>query len=59
VLGTVVSALAPMFSIIALSFVTGMPARLGLVSAFTVVFAASLAVATKARRIEIFAATAA
>jgi hypothetical protein len=59
ILGTVASSLTPMLSIIVLSFVTSMPARLGLVCAFTVAFSASLAIATKARRIEIFAATAA
>jgi hypothetical protein len=58
-IGTVVSSLAPLVAVISLSFVTRMQARLGLVCLFTVIFSATLAVATKARRIEIFAATAA
>lgn len=58
-LGTVLSSLAPLISIIALSFVTNDNARLGLICAFTLFFSLCLAVATKARRVEIFAATAA
>ncbi|KAH8591262.1 hypothetical protein B0O99DRAFT_675419 [Bisporella sp. PMI_857] len=58
-LGTVLSSLAPLISIVALSFVTGSRARLGLICAFTLLFSLCLATATKARRVEIFAATAA
>lgn len=58
-LGTVLSSLAPLISIIALSFVKSEKARLGLICTFTLFFSFCLAVATKARRIEIFAATAA
>ena len=58
-IGTVFSSLVPLISIIIISYVTSMHARLGLVCVFTVMFSAALAVATKARRIEIFAATAA
>lgn len=59
ILGTVFSSLAPLVSIVVLSFVLNPKARLGLVCAFTVLFSFSLAIATKARRVEIFAATAA
>lgn len=59
VLGTMFSSFAPLLSIIVLSFVSDSNARLGLVCAFTVIFSACLAVATKARRVEIFAASAA
>ena len=59
ILGTVLSSLAPLVSIIVLSFVVSGRARLGLVCLFTALFCLSLAIATKARRVEIFAATAA
>lgn len=59
VLGTVLSSLAPLVSIVVLSIVTNQKARLGLICAFTLLFSLSLAVATSARRVEIFAATAA
>jgi len=58
-IGTVFSSLAPLVSIVVLSFVKSSPARLGLVCAFTLLFSICLAVATKSRRVEIFAATAA
>lgn len=58
-LGTVFSSIAPLVSIVVLSFVSNPKARLGLVCAFTILFTVCLAVATKARRVEIFAATAA
>lgn len=58
-LGTVFSSIAPLISIVVLSFVSNPKARLGLVCAFTMLFSVCLAVATKARRVEIFAATAA
>jgi hypothetical protein len=59
VFGTILSSIAPLTSIIALSFVTDSRARLGLICTFTLLFSSCLAVATKARRVEIFAATAA
>ncbi|CAM6002112.1 unnamed protein product [Sphagnum balticum] len=59
ILGTIFSCIAPLVSIIVLSFVGSPNARLGLVCAFTLLFTFCLAVATKARRVEIFAATAA
>jgi hypothetical protein len=57
VVGTVISSLFPVVSIVALYFVDKMPARLGLVAAFTAVFSLCLALMTTARRVEIFAAT--
>ncbi|KAF8857202.1 hypothetical protein BDZ45DRAFT_674863 [Acephala macrosclerotiorum] len=59
VLGTMFSSFAPLLSIVVLSFVSSSKARLGLVCAFTILFSCCLAVATKARRVEIFAASAA
>ncbi|MCJ1240207.1 hypothetical protein MMC14_008207 [Varicellaria rhodocarpa] len=59
VFGTVASSLMPMASIVALSFADNTAARLSLVCGFTLLFSLSLALATRARRIEIFAATAA
>jgi len=58
-LGTVASSFTPMISIVVLAFVSSPHVRLGLVCCFTVLFALSLALATRARRIEIFGATAA
>ncbi|KAK8075756.1 hypothetical protein PG997_010419, partial [Apiospora hydei] len=57
-IGSVVSSLLPMLSIIALFYVEHTLARLGLVCAFTVVFSLFMFVTTKCRRVEIFAATA-
>jgi hypothetical protein len=57
--GTVVSSLAPMVSIVVLYVVQNTSVRLGLVCAFTLLFSFVLALVTNARRIEIFAATAA
>ncbi|KAH8760689.1 hypothetical protein BGZ57DRAFT_608889 [Hyaloscypha finlandica] len=59
VIGTVASSLAPMISIIVLYVIHSVKIRLGLVCVFTFIFSLVLALATKARRIEIFAATAA
>jgi len=59
VLGTMFSSLAPLISIIVLSFIRSARVRLGLVCVFTFLFSGCLALATKARRVEIFAATAA
>ena len=56
---TVLSSVAPLVSIVALSFVANARARLGLVCGFTLLFSICIAVATKARRVETFAATAA
>jgi hypothetical protein len=59
IIGTVASSLTPMISIIVLYVIQSMRIRLGLVCVFTLIFSLVLALATKARRIEIFAATAA
>lgn len=57
VVGTVISSLFPIVAIVALYFVDQMSARLGIVAAFTAVFSLCLALMTRARRVEIFAAT--
>lgn len=59
VLGTIFSSLAPLVSIIVLSFINNLKIRLGLVCVFTFLFSGCLAIATQARRVEVFAATAA
>ena len=59
ILGTVISSLIPIVAIIVLHVVSNMAARLGIVCGFTAIFSVSLASVTQARRIEIFAATAA
>ncbi|KAK6860689.1 hypothetical protein PG995_004325 [Apiospora arundinis] len=58
-IGSGVSSLLPMLSIVALFCVKDTPARLGLVCAFTFVFSVCLFAATQCKRVEIFAATAA
>lgn len=55
----VVSSLVPLTSIIILSFVGNLAKRLGIVCGFTLGFSLILTFSTSARRIEIFAATAA
>lgn len=55
--GTVISSLLPVGSIAVLYTVTAMSYRLGITAGFTAVFALALALATKSRRVEIFAAT--
>jgi len=57
VFGTVASSLFPIASIVALYFVNSMLVRLGIVAAFTTVFSVCLALMTKARRVDVFAAT--
>ncbi|CZR67327.1 uncharacterized protein PAC_17226 [Phialocephala subalpina] len=59
IIGTAVSSLTPMISVVALYFMNSMKTRLGFVCLFTLIFSFTLALATQARRIEIFAATAA
>jgi hypothetical protein len=58
-LGTILASLAPMSSIIVLYFLDDLSARLAVVCAFTTIFAAVVKLATQARKVEIFAATAA
>lgn len=59
VIGTVSSSLAPLSSIVVLYFIQSELIRLGIACAFTIAFTIILALLTKARRVEIFAATAA
>ncbi|KAH8685800.1 hypothetical protein BGZ60DRAFT_523079 [Tricladium varicosporioides] len=58
-LGTVLASATPLISIIILYFVRNLGLRLIILCAFTLLFSLSLAVVTKARRVEIFACTAA
>ena len=58
-IGTAISSLLPVLAVIALYSVSEMLTRLGIIALFTVVFALALMVITKAKRVEIFAATAA
>ena len=57
--GSLVASLAPMISIVTLYLIQDMSVRLGLVCVFTVAFAAIIKLATRARRVEVFAITAA
>ncbi|KAL5315057.1 hypothetical protein ACEPPN_017708 [Leptodophora sp. 'Broadleaf-Isolate-01'] len=57
-IGTVIASLLPVLAVIVLYSVREMLARLGMIALFTVVFALALMVTTKAKRVEIFAATA-
>lgn len=57
--GTMIASLLPAISIFVLYFVHNMLARLGAIMAFSALFSFTLAVFTTAKRIEIFAATAA
>ena len=59
VIAVVISALFLNGAIVTLYFVTPMGARLGILSAFTASFAATIGLLTNAKRAEIFAATAA
>jgi len=54
---TIISSLFPIASTAVLYLVTSMSRRLGIIAAFTGVFSLALALMTKARRVEIFAAT--
>ena len=59
VLGTVLASLFPVASTLVLYFLRSNLARLGAIAGFMTLFSMTLAVFTKARRIEIFGATAA
>ncbi|KAH6674281.1 hypothetical protein B0J14DRAFT_699978 [Halenospora varia] len=59
VLGSILASMTPLLSIIALYFVKRLGHRLAIVCIFTLLFSISLALVTRARRIEIFASTAA
>lgn len=56
-LSSALSSLLPTLSIFALYYVKNMPARLGLILAFTTIFAAILELVSNARRAEVFAIT--
>ncbi|KAH8600166.1 hypothetical protein B0O99DRAFT_682613 [Bisporella sp. PMI_857] len=58
-IGTATSSLLPVLAVIVLYSVREMLIRLGMIALFTVLFALALMVTTEAKRIEIFAATAA
>jgi hypothetical protein len=59
VIGSIISSALLVGSIIALYFVDNMLVRLGIVAVFTQVFSLVLILATSARKVEVFAATAA
>ena len=59
ILGTLISTLIPIGAIVVLYLVTDMATRLAIVSIFTALFSVTLSLITGARRVEIFAATAA
>ncbi|KAI0834736.1 hypothetical protein F5Y06DRAFT_306613 [Hypoxylon sp. FL0890] len=58
-LGSVMSTVVPIISIVVLYLVESMPLRLGLVCIFSVIFSVAMSLVTNARRVEIFAAAAA
>jgi phosphoribosylpyrophosphate synthetase len=57
-IGTAIASLLPVLAVVVLYSVREMLARLGMIALFTVMFALALMVTTKAKRVEIFAATA-
>ncbi|PVH73652.1 hypothetical protein DL98DRAFT_606918 [Cadophora sp. DSE1049] len=59
ILATTLSSLLPVLSIVVLYLVHSMPARLGVIAAFTAGFSFALSIITSASRVENFAATAA
>jgi hypothetical protein len=59
IFGTVLSSILPITSIVVLYFVTDTSVRLGLSVAFTAMFSCCLALVSRARRVEIFAASSA
>ncbi|TVY73339.1 hypothetical protein LSUE1_G007480 [Lachnellula suecica] len=58
-IGTAISSLMPILSVVVLYCIRDMLTRLGMIAVFTVLFSVALMATTKAKRIEIFAATAA
>lgn len=58
IISTVLASLLPVVSIVVLYLVHSMPERLAIVAAFTAAFFIALAILTKARRVDVFAATA-
>lgn len=59
IVGTLISSLIPIGSIVVLYFITDMPVRLVIVCLFTAIFSIALSLVTSGTRVEIFAATAA
>jgi hypothetical protein len=59
VVGSILSSGLLILSIVALYFVENMKVRLGVIAAFTQVFSLTLILATNAKKVEVFAATAA
>ncbi|CZR68131.1 uncharacterized protein PAC_18030 [Phialocephala subalpina] len=59
IIGTIISALLPVVSVVVLYCVKNMRVRLGLVAVFTVLFSLVLSLIAPAKRVEVFAATAA
>jgi hypothetical protein len=59
ILVTVVASLLPICSVVALYIIQSNGVRLGIIAIFSACFALALALMTNARRIEVFAATAA
>ncbi|PQE24140.1 ATP synthase subunit gamma protein [Rutstroemia sp. NJR-2017a BVV2] len=57
-IGTAIASLLPVLAVVVLYSVREMLARLGIIALFTVLFALALMITTKAKRVEIFAATA-
>ncbi|OTA67176.1 hypothetical protein K449DRAFT_430367 [Hypoxylon sp. EC38] len=58
-LGSILSTIVPILSIVILYFSESMPLRLSLVCIFSVIFSVAMSLITNARRVEIFAAAAA
>lgn len=59
IVGTVLASLLPIICILVLYFVRSTLTRLGIMVVFTTLFSTTLAIFTSARRVEIFASTAA
>ena len=59
IIGAILSPLMPVSSVIILYFVPDLLTRLGIISFFTILFSVTLLLMTKARKVEIFTATAA
>jgi hypothetical protein len=57
--GSIISSVFLTVSVVVLYFVTSMPARLGILVAFTVLFSLVMTLVTNARKAEVFAGTAA
>lgn len=58
-LSTTIASVFPVLAIVLLHFVTKTSARLSIIATFTAMFSICLSLVTQARRVEIFAATAA